>query len=49
MHLNYQTHRHRERTVVAKGERESGGMEWKFGISGCKFLYIDWINNKDLL
>ena len=24
-------------------------MEWKFGISRCKLLYIGWINNKVLL
>ena len=25
------------------------GMEWEFGISRCKQLYIGWINNKVLL
>ena len=24
-------------------------MEWEFGISTCKLLYIEWINNKVLL
>ena len=24
-------------------------MEWEFGISRCKLLYIEWINNKVLL
>ena len=24
-------------------------MEWEFGISRCKLVYIEWINNKDLL
>ena len=24
-------------------------MDWKFGIGGCKLLYISWINNKFLL
>ena len=23
-----------------------GGMDWEFGISRCKLLYIGWINNK---
>ena len=24
-------------------------MDWDFGISRCKLLYIEWINNKVLL
>ena len=24
-------------------------MDWEFGVSKCKLLYIEWINNKDLL
>ena len=24
-------------------------MEWEFGVSRCKLLYIEWINNKILL
>ena len=37
-----------KRLVVAKvgGER---GMEWEFGISRCKLLYIGWIKSKVLL
>ena len=27
----------------------TGGMDWKFGIGGCKLLYIAWINSKVLL
>ena len=26
-----------------------GAMDWEFGISRCKLLYIQWINNKVLL
>ena len=37
------------RLVVAKGERVGGGMEWEVGVSKCKLLYIEWINNKVLL
>ena len=37
------------RLVVAKGERGYGGMNWEFGISRCKLLYIEWTNNKVLL
>ena len=34
--------------VVAKGEGVGGGMEWEVGVSKCKLLYIEWINNKVL-
>ena len=35
--------------MVAKGERGRGGMEWEFGVSRYKLLYIEWVNNKVLL
>ena len=35
--------------MVAKGEGGWGGMDWEFGVSGCKLFYIGWINNKVLL
>ena len=35
--------------MVAKGEGGRGGMDWEFGISKCKLLYIAWINNQVLL
>ena len=38
-----------ENRLVAKGEGVGGGMDWEFGISRCKLLYIEWINNKVLL
>ena len=44
-----QTHRHREQTVVAKGEERWGGKGWELGISRCKLVYTGWINNKVLL
>ena len=37
------------RLVVAKGEGGGGGMQREFGISRCKLLYIEWLNNKVLL
>ena len=43
-----QNHGRRE-YVVAKGEGVRRGMDWEFGISRCKLVYIDWINNKVLL
>ena len=35
--------------MVGEGEGGGGGMDWEFGISRCKLLYIGWINNKVLL
>ena len=52
MKVHYLRNRNRladieNRLVVAKGE--GGGKDWEFGISRCKLLYIEWINNKVLL
>ena len=35
--------------MVAKREGVGGGRDREFGISRCKLLYIEWINNKVLL
>ena len=40
-----QTHRLREQTCGCQG----GRMDWEFGVSRCKLLDIEWINNKVLL
>ena len=32
-----------------KGEGVGGGIEWEVGVSRCKLLYTEWINNKVLL
>ena len=35
---------------LLRRSRVGGGrMEWEFGISRCKLLYIEWINDKVLL
>ena len=34
--------------MVAKGEELGGGMEWELGVSRCRLLYMEWINNKVL-
>ena len=45
-----QTHRHREQNLwLPRGMEGGGGMDWEFGISRCKLLYREWINNKVLL
>ena len=35
--------------MVAEGEGEGEGLDWEFGVSRCKVLHIEWINNKVLL
>ena len=44
-----QNHGHREQTGGCQGGGDLGGMEWEVGVSRCKLLYIEWINNKILL
>ena len=44
-----QTHRHREQTCGYPVVWGRGGMEWEFGISRCKLLHIERMNNKVLL
>ena len=34
--------------MVAKGEGVGGGMDWEVGVSRCKLLYTERINNKVL-
>ena len=43
-----QTHGHREQTCGCQGG-DGGRLEWEFGITRCKLLYIEWKNNKVLL
>ena len=45
IYVQKQTHRHREQAYDCQG----GGMDWEFGVSRYKLLYIGWINNKILL
>ena len=36
--------------MVAKEEETGGGgMDWEVGVSRCKLLYQEWVNNKILL
>ena len=35
--------------MMAKGEESGRALDWEFGISRCKLVYIEWINNKVLL
>ena len=44
-----QTHRHGEQTCGCHGGGGMGVMDWEYGVSRHKLLYIEWINNKVLL
>ena len=44
-----QTHRYREQTCGFQGGGVGGRMDWEFGVSRYKLLYMEWINNKVLL
>ena len=34
--------------MVAKAETGERGLDWEFGISRCKLVYIEWINDRSL-
>ena len=36
-------------SALARGGGDGGGMDWELRVNRCKLLYIEWINNKDLL
>ena len=35
--------------AVAKGEKGERGMDWEFGVSRCKLLHLECIDNKVVL
>ena len=41
-----QTHRCRNRLLVAKGHGGGGGTGWEFEVSRCRFLHLEWIRSK---
>ena len=46
---NKQTHGHGEQTCGSQGGGGESGMDWEFGVSRCKLLYLGWISNEVLL
>ena len=44
-----QTHKHREQTCGCQGEGSGGEIHWEFGVSRCKLLHRECVNNKVLL
>ena len=39
-----QTHGRGEQTCGCQGG--GSGMDWEFGVSRCKLLHLEWINNE---
>ena len=48
-HLNWKLCDTENGLVVAEGESGGGRLDWEFGISRYKLLYIGWINSNVLL
>ena len=44
-----QTHRHAEQSCGCQGMGQRRGMDWELGVSRCKLLHFERINNKVLL
>ena len=44
-----QTHKQRTDLWLPRGKRDKGGINWEFGVSRCKLLYREWVNNKVLV
>ena len=44
-----QTRDMENRPVVAKERGGGNGMDWEFGVSICKLLHLEWLNNEVLL
>ena len=40
---------HSEQIGGCQGGKAWRGLDWELGISRCKLVYIEWINNKVLL
>ena len=43
------THRHREQFCGCWGGGVGAGVDWEFGVSGCKLVYMRCMNSKVLL
>ena len=44
-----QAHGHGEQTCGCQGGRRRSGMDWEFGVSRCKLLHLQWVDNEILL
>ena len=40
-----QSHGHKEQTSTCREGGGWGGVEWEVGVSRCKLLYREWVNN----
>ena len=43
------TQRHREQAWLPRGRWGEKGLDWEFGVGGCKLLHLEWISSKVLL
>ena len=41
-----QTHGHEGDTCGCQGGEGGNGMDWEFGVSRYKLLYLEWISNE---
>ena len=46
MHIQNRNRLTENRLVVVKETRGGGGVDWEFGVSRCKLLYLAWIHNR---
>ena len=44
-----QTHGHREQTCGCQVGGKGSELDWKFGLSRCKLLHVEWIGKETLL
>ena len=44
-----QANGHIEQTCGCQWGDGGSGMDWEFGVSGCKLLHLEWISNEALL
>ena len=44
-----QTYGHRKQTCGCQGGGRGSGMDWEFGVNGCKSLPLEWISSEILL
>ena len=42
-------HGHGEQICVFQGKRKESGMDWEFGVGGCKQLHLEWLSKGVLL
>ena len=51
MNISAKRNTHRQRKQICGCHRggNGGGIDWEFGISRCKLLYIEWLNKSNCI